>query len=185
MLSTQKVFVHEKDVVIRADHALFARLLVIREKHGVSIKELLQYSLGPIAWSLATPEGNILKVCEIKLQNALEEKMSLVNSVPQNCARFFDGMSIVQQLPSGLKIFGCLLDFILTHITNNSSSNIYFTRDQYWDASIKSCRRNQRAISGSIRVTASRRYQKLPKQFKKYLSVGVNKQELINFLLDD
>ena len=39
--------------------------------------------------------------------------------------------------------------------------------------------------SDSIRVTASRKDQKLPKQFKKYLSVGVNKPELINFLLDD
>ena len=49
MLSTQKVSVNGKDVVIRADRALFARLLVIREKRGVSIKELIQYFLGPIA----------------------------------------------------------------------------------------------------------------------------------------
>ena len=45
----------------------------IREKHGVSIKELLQYSLSPIAWSLATPEGNTFKSVKSKLQNALEE----------------------------------------------------------------------------------------------------------------
>ena len=49
MLSTQKVFVNGNDDVIRADRDLFARLLVIREKRGVSIKELLQYSIGPIA----------------------------------------------------------------------------------------------------------------------------------------
>ena len=49
MLSTQKGFVTGNDDVIRANRALFARLLVIREKRGVSIKELLQYSLGPIA----------------------------------------------------------------------------------------------------------------------------------------
>ena len=42
MLSTQKGFVNGKDVVIRADRALFVRLLVIREKRGASIKELLQ-----------------------------------------------------------------------------------------------------------------------------------------------
>ena len=84
MLSTRKVSVNGKDVVIRANHALFARLLVIREKRGVSIKELLQYFLGSIAWSLATPEGNILNYVKSKLQNVLEEKMSLVDSVPQN-----------------------------------------------------------------------------------------------------
>ena len=36
-----------------------------------------------------------------------------------------------------------------------------------------------------IKITASRRDQKLPKQFKKYLAVGENKQELIEFLLAD
>ena len=84
MLSTQKVSVNGKDVVIRADRALFARLLVIREKRGVSIKELLQYFLDPIAWSLATREGNIFNYVKSKLQNVLEGKMSLVDSVPQN-----------------------------------------------------------------------------------------------------
>ena len=111
--------------------------------------------------------------------------MSLVDSVPQNCARVFDGMCIVQQLPSGLEIFRCLSDFILARITNKPSSNIFFTTDQYWDASIKLCERNRRATSGSIRVIASRRDHKLSKQFKKYISVGVNKQELIDFLLDE
>ena len=95
MLSTQKVSVNGKDVVFRADRAFSARLFVVREKRGLGIKELLQYSLGPIAWSLARPEGNIFKSAKSKLQNTLEEKMSLVDSVPQNCARVFDGMYVV------------------------------------------------------------------------------------------
>ena len=37
MLSTQKVSVNRKDAVIRTDRFLFAKLLVIREKRGVSI----------------------------------------------------------------------------------------------------------------------------------------------------
>ena len=53
-----------KEVIIRADHSPFGRLLIIREKHGISMKEVLQYSLGPIAWSLATPDGYIFKLEE-------------------------------------------------------------------------------------------------------------------------
>ena len=159
--------------------------MVIRGKRGVSIKELVPYSLATIAWSFATPDGNIFKSVKSKLQNALEEKVSLGDCVPQNCARGFDGMCIVQELPSGLEILGCLSDFILTCVTNNPSSSIFFTTDQYWDASIKLCERNRRATSGYIRVAAYRRDQKLPKQLKKYLSVGINKQELIDFLLND
>ena len=79
MLNTQKVSVNGKNVVIRADRVLFARLLVIKEKCGVSSKELLlQYFLGLIAWSLATHEGNIFKSVNLKLRNAVEEKVSLV-----------------------------------------------------------------------------------------------------------
>ena len=85
MLSTQKVSVNGEDFFLRPDRVLFARLLVIREKRGVSIKELLQYSPGPIVGCLATPEGNIFKSVKSKLQNTLEEKISLVDCVPQNC----------------------------------------------------------------------------------------------------
>ena len=50
-----------KGVIIRADRSLFGRLLIIPEKRGISMNEVLQYSLGPIAWSLATPDGSIFK----------------------------------------------------------------------------------------------------------------------------
>ena len=185
MLEQQKLSVNGKDVVIRADRELFARLLIIREKRGISIKELLKYSLGPIAWSLATPQGNIFKSVKSKLLKALEEKITFVDHVPQESARVYDGMCIVQQVPTGFEVFGQLSDYILKRITSNPSTNIFFTTDQYWDASIKSCERSRRANSGLIRITASRRDQKLPKQFKKYLAVGENKQELIEFLLAD
>ena len=39
MLSTQKVSINGEDSAIRADRALFARLLMIRKKCDVSIKE--------------------------------------------------------------------------------------------------------------------------------------------------
>lgn len=43
--------------MIQADRDLFARLLVIREKREVSIKDFMNHSLGPAIWSLATPIG--------------------------------------------------------------------------------------------------------------------------------
>ena len=79
MLEQQKLSVNGKDVVIRADRELFARLLIIREKRGINIKELLKYSLGPIAWSLATPQGNIFKSVKSKLLKDLEEKITFVD----------------------------------------------------------------------------------------------------------
>ena len=163
MVSTQTFSGNGKRCCHQGWSCLICQVVSDKRKRRVSIKELLQFSLGPTAWSLPTPEGNVFKSVKSKLHDALEEMVSLVDCVPQNRAGVFDRMCIVQQMPSGLEIFGCVWDFILTRISNNPSSNIFFITNQWWDASIKSCDRNRRAISGSIRVTASRRDQKLPK----------------------
>ena len=70
-------------------------------------------------------------------------------------------------------------------ITSNDSDHIFFITDQYWKDSIKSCERNRRANTGSIRLTAARLEQKLAKQMKKYLSIDADKEELIDFLLNN
>ena len=51
MKQVKKMNLNGKDVVIQADRSFFARILVIQEKRSISTRELLQYSLGPIAWS--------------------------------------------------------------------------------------------------------------------------------------
>ena len=45
----KRLCVKDKEVIIQSDHSLFARLLIIREKRGISIRELLRHSLGPVA----------------------------------------------------------------------------------------------------------------------------------------
>ena len=49
---TPNLLVNGKQVIIRADRALFTRLLPIQEKHGGTIKGLLKYSPEPIACPL-------------------------------------------------------------------------------------------------------------------------------------
>ena len=185
MKHVKKMNVNGKDVIIQADRSFFARILILQEKRSISTRELLRYSLGPIAWSLATPEGNIYKSVKSKLLNALEDRIPALDTIPSKAARIYDGMCIIHQLPTGLETFGDLSECVLKRITANDSSHIFFVTDQYWKHSIKSCERNRRANTGSIRVTAIRCDQKLPKQMKKYLSVGENKEELVEFLLQD
>ena len=185
MKATKHISVKDKEVIIRADRSLFARLLVIREKRGLSIKELLKFSLGPVAWSLATPDGNIYKSTKSKLLTALEEKIDLIDKMPPKVARIYDGMAILHQLPNGLETFGALSECVLKRITANDSEHVFFITDQYWNHSIKFSERNKRATTGIIRITASQPDQKIPKQFKKYLSLGSNKEELVAFLLKD
>ena len=172
MLTTEKLAVKDKEIVIRADRDLFARLLVIREKREVSMKDFLSYSLGPAAWSLATPIGNVYKSAKSDILTCLEKKINLANQIPADAARVYDGMCIIRQLKTGFGIFGDLSDYVLKRITFNGSALIFFITDQYWKVSIKSCERTKRSRSGSIRITAMRLEEKLPKQQKKYLSLG-------------
>ena len=50
-----------KEIVLKADRALFAQMIVIGEVRQVSIKEVLSHPLGPLPWSLAASDGSLRK----------------------------------------------------------------------------------------------------------------------------
>ena len=90
-------------MVIQADRDLFARLLVIREKREVSIKDFMKHSLGPAIWSLATPIGNFYKSRKSDVLTCLEKKINLVNQIPADAARVYNEMCLLCQLPAGFR----------------------------------------------------------------------------------
>ena len=179
--------VKEKSLTLKADRDTFARLLVICGKREISLKEVLTYSLGPIPWSLATADGSFSKTVKSKLLDAIEKDVDnpMVNELPNNCARVFDGMVIIQQLPLSLATFGEMSEYVLKRITSHPCKVVYFITDEYRDDSIKGSERKRRASAGTIRIQLNRRDQKPPKQLKKYLSDGCNKIDLVKFFLND
>ena len=57
-----------KSIVIAAERNIFARLLAIAKlREGLSLKEILIYSLGPIPYSLGTSDGSLVKTANSKL----------------------------------------------------------------------------------------------------------------------
>ena len=123
MNATKIVSVNDRNVINRSDRSLFARLLIIREKRGVLLNKLLQYSLGPVVWSLATPNGTVFKTVKSKLLTSLENKINLVDQLPPNTPRIYDRMCILQQLLNGLETFGEVSEFVLRRITSNDSTS--------------------------------------------------------------
>ena len=58
----------EKSVVIAAERGLFARLLTIAQTtSGLTLKQILSYSLSPIPWALGLPDGGYVKTNKAKL----------------------------------------------------------------------------------------------------------------------
>ncbi|XP_065652108.1 uncharacterized protein LOC136079746 [Hydra vulgaris] len=181
----------EKSFTISAERSMFGRLLVIaRGREGLTLKQILCYSLSPIPWALGLPDGSLVKTNKMNLLRTIESSVDrehfeeFVLQVPLSAAHVFDGMAILQQLANiKLKTFGDISEFILNLILKGST--IYFVTDQYQHGLIKSFERARRSQSASLNFKVQRREQAKPKQWQKYLQDATNKTELISFLLKD
>jgi hypothetical protein len=139
--------------------------------------------LFPIPWSLA--DGSLAKTNKAKLLDEIENETDdpTVNEIPNYCVRVYGGMVIIQQTPStSLETFGDISKYVLERVTSGQHRFTYFTTDQYREDSLKSCERKRRAPEGSISIQITRRDQKIPKQFKKFLDNGCNKVDLVRLV---
>ena len=96
-----------------------------------------------------------------------------------------DGIALNQTMKHIPNTFGKLVEMILGRIlswaSNLKSTGVDFMCDTYTDISIKNMERSGRAEGGSTVVRILGPDQKVPQQFKKFLSVGKNKESLVEF----
>ena len=185
-----KVKVSKQDIVLKADRAIFVRLLVVAQTRSVDLGKLFTYSLGPIPWSLANADGTLAKTVKSKLLGLIEPGTLPVETVPAKSVWILDGMALLQGLSSLScnSTFAHLADQVFSRATfafKSGSSRIDFVVDQYPAISIKACERSRRLRSGSLRTAILHSKQSVPKQWKKYLSNGENKTELAIFLCQE
>ena len=76
---------------------MFAHMLVIQEKCSINLREVLQCSLGPVAWALANGAGIIHKTVKSKFLNTVEPKMETVQlpTPVEGGAVIFGGMCLI------------------------------------------------------------------------------------------
>lgn len=147
-----KVKISGKDVMIKADRNLFARLLIAAQKRSMDLREMFEYSLGPVPWSLASADGSLCKTDKSKLLESLTKEIETFQELA--------------------------LDVFHHAVPRTSlARRIDFVTDRYPEISIKHLERRKRA---RVKITGSA--QKCRRQWKKYLSSGDNKSELSRFL---
>lgn len=60
--------INDKTVTLAAERSLFGRLLVLAQNgNGLTLKQVLQYSLSPIPWALGLPDESMVKTGKSKL----------------------------------------------------------------------------------------------------------------------
>ena len=172
---------------IKADRNLFARLLVIAQSRLLNMREVLEFELGPVPWSIACASGTLVKTNKSVLCNTLEKGINPVEDIPSDSAWIFDGMAIIQAVTKVPTTFGDLASSILHTVLNvaKTSKRIDFVCDSYPDLSIKNLERDKRASYGQVITKVTRPSQSCTRQWKKFLSVGENKAVLVDFLVQE
>ncbi|KAL2104338.1 hypothetical protein ACEWY4_001206 [Coilia grayii] len=187
-VSTTWVTKHKgREIALKADCDLFARLIVIGMSRKINMSEMLTYSLGPLPAALAYFDGSIMKTNKAKLLHFLEgaaHPPATVDSIPRGSTWVWDGMALVQTMKPQ-PTFGMFADSILRMMvsvaTATSSKVVHFVPDTYRTVSIKNAERDRRAVKGRQVLKIYAEDQKIPKQWSQFLACGENKDNLLEF----
>ena len=141
--------------------------------------QVLQFSLGPLSRLLANADVSIYKFVKFKLLESVETGIPIVGCIPFNSTVVHDGTCVIRQLP---KVSQPLVSGTCQNrIARCQLREVIFVRDQCFEMSIKERETDNRTSTRQTWITASRQDQTAIKQFKKYISVGTNKTELLQF----
>ena len=157
---------------MRADRTLFARLAVVAQSRSLDMRSVLYYELGPVPWSLATPDGGLVKTDKSCLLHFLESGTQPVEDVPPMAALILDGMAVLQTTRPTGDTFSPLADQVFRYATQGliSGGRVDFV-DRYLPLSIKLSEREHRAAAGMQRVKINQPNQRLP-NWKQFLAVS-------------
>ena len=73
---------------------------------NLQIRDVLAHPLGPLPWSLSTPDGLLRKTNKATLAASLQENVTVAEHIPNNPATIVDGMNLVQKVKGDETIFG-------------------------------------------------------------------------------
>ena len=101
-----------KEQILRADRNLFARMTVTAQTRDMDMREVLKYTLGPLPWSLATPEGLYVKISKFKLAEVLDQDVDPCAEEPDASVYILDGIALLQSIKNVPRTFGDLAEYI-------------------------------------------------------------------------
>ena len=131
--------------------------------------------------------STFVKASKAKLMHEIEKRVENpdVEFISADNTLLLDDMALIQTIKHIPETFGAFVEVMLKRIlslaSNARSKRVDFVCDVYPDVSIKNIERSKRAGNGSTVIRILSPEQKVPRQFKKFLSVGKNKEALIEF----
>ena len=185
MTKTKRVKCNRRELILRATTGLYGNMLMMARTRELDMKEVLKYPLGPLPWSIATPDGFLRKTAKSKLEKDLQKNVTPAEVVDSPSVCVIDGMAIVYKIKGDQKTFGDIASHILSKALHEASDShrIDIVFDVYKEHSIKTVERQlRRATPGSSVQYKNIKAKQQVVQWSKFLSDTDNKTNLIQFL---
>ena len=175
-----------QEVILKADRRLFAQMIVIAESRNLQMRDVLSHPLGPLPWSLATPDGLLRKTNKASLAKELQKNVQASDAIPHPSACVIDGMALVQRLKGDQKTFAAVAEALLGRVLNEggTSDRIDVVFDDYREESIKNAERINRGEGSGSEYRNIQADHKV-KQWRRFLCSSKNKQALIVFVTSE
>ena len=181
-----KVKINDKERLLVAEHALFSRFLFFATLRKLDMREVFQYPLGPVAWSLAHNDGSMRHTNKSTFGLSLQNRVPAVLP-PQDAVVIVDLMPILWKLNAdGLTFFQMseqLFKRILA-IIPSSWRVLYLVGENYYTLSVKNSERSSRGSGVGVMYTSIVGGFKIS-GWKKVLKCVPSKKLLIKFLAED
>lgn len=184
--------IKSENISLKASRQLLTRLLFVAKVQNLDLQNLMKYSLNPLPIAISNYDGTIAKTNKAALFHFIEanENIHLLSKkdIPTGSALIIDGMSILQQLKLTQMTFDELSKKILKQIISFGKmikcTRIDFVTDRYPSVNIKISEHTRRSCAGGQLVKIVNGSQLVPKQWKKFMSLGENKEALISYLFN-
>ena len=173
-------------IILRADRSLFGRIIVMSQARSLQMEEIFRHPLGPLPWSLSTPDGLLRKTNKASLAAALQRNVATLDQLPENCASVIDGMSLVQRVKGDQATFGDIANTVLSMALNEGgqSDRIDVVFDMYHEKSIKNSERLLRGEETGDQLQNITGTQ-IVRQWRRFLTKVNNKNNLIVFIVNE
>lgn len=177
-------------VSVESSRNFFARLILLANSREIDMREVLSYSLGNFPLSIALADGGMAKTVKSQLLHLLTANVESAEcqEIPKGGCLILDAMAIIQATKNTAEHFGdyakIMFDQLIALGSFYEAKRIDFVADRYFKQSIKGSERAKRGNStGTQLITIYNDNQRCPKQWKKVLSSGENKESLIAYLV--
>ena len=127
------------------------------------------------------PKTNLQTFVKRNVKSQVQTKKGEVDEL-RNDAKFIVSAAYWQSVNLDRLIMKNLMSYNSRKFPAFHVARVDFVNVRYPEVSVKRVERNKRAVSGATQIRIGGPSQKVPRQFKKFLGLGENKESLVEFI---